>query len=133
MLRSVLLTPHSVRRPADDDLPASSSGSLAPSDVDSIPTASTPRDAEDAEVGFQEGTHQEEAPEAPQGSLPDFAPDSTTKPAVVPESGRRPLRKKGKTVTPAGSVPPEAPGNLVGGLKGASTRGGHRTIMSAAI
>ena len=92
--------PYTARSPADDDLPASSSGSLAPSDVDSIPTASTPRDAEDAEVGSQKGTHQEEAPEAPQGSLPDFAPDSTPEPAVVPESGGRPLHKKGKTVTP---------------------------------
>ena len=63
---SVLLMPHTTCSPADDDLPASSSGSLAPSDVDSIPTASTPRDTEDAEVGSQEGTHQEgEAPEVP--------------------------------------------------------------------
>ena len=69
--------PHTACSSADDDLPASSSGSLAPSDVDSIPTASTPRAAEDAEVGSQEGTHKEEAREAPQGSLPDFAPDST--------------------------------------------------------
>ena len=72
--------PHTACSPADDDLPTSSSGSLDPLDVDSIPTASTPRDAEDAEVGSQEGTHQEEAPEAPQGSLPDFAPDSTPEP-----------------------------------------------------
>ena len=79
---SVLLMPHTACSPADDDLPASSSGSLAPSDVDSIPTASTPRAAEDAEVGSQEGTHQEEAPEVPQGSLPDFAPDSMPEPAV---------------------------------------------------
>ena len=72
----------------EDDLPASSSGSLAPSDVDSIPTASTPRAAEDAEVGSQEGTRQEEeAPEVPQGNLPDFAPDSAPEPVVAPESG----------------------------------------------
>ena len=101
--------------------------------MDSLPTASTPRDADDAEVGSQEGTHQEEAPEAPQGSLPDFAPDSTLEPAVVPESGRRPLRKKGKTVTPASSVQPEAPDNLLEALKGASIEEEHRTIMSAVI
>ena len=130
---SVLLMPHTACSPADDDLPASSSGSLAPSDVDSIPTASTPRAAEDAEVGSRERTHQEEAPEAPQGSLPDFAPDSTPEPAVVPESGRRPLRKKGKTVMPAASVQPEAPDNLLEALKGASIEEEHRTIMSAVI
>ena len=96
--------PHAACSPANDDLPASSSGSLAPSEVDSIPTASTPRDTEDAEVGSQEGTHQGEAPEAPQGVLPDFAPDSISEPAVVPESGRRPLHTKGKSVTPAASV-----------------------------
>ena len=45
--------------------------------MDSLPTASTPRDADDAEVGSQEGTHQEEeAPEVSQDNLPDFAPDS---------------------------------------------------------
>ena len=84
-------------------------------------------------MGSQEGTHQEEAPEAPQGSLPDFAPDSTPEPAVVPESGRRPLRKKGKTVTPAAPVQPEAPDNLLEALKGASIEEEHRTIMSAVI
>ena len=108
--------PHTTCSPADDDLPASSSGSLAPSDVDSIPTASTPRDTEDAKVGSREGTQQGEAPEAPQGGLPDFALDSTSEPTVVPESGRRPLRTKGKTVTPAASVQPEAPDNLLEAL-----------------
>jgi len=125
--------PHTTCSPAEDDLPASSSGSLAPSDVDSIPTASTPRDADDAEVGSQEGTHQEEAPEVPQGSLPDFAPDSMPEPAVVPESGRRPLRKKGKTVTPEASVQSEAPDNLLEALNCASIEEEHHTIMSAVI
>ena len=108
--------PHAACSPANDDLPASSSRSLAPSDVDSILTAFTPRDTEDAEVGSQEGTHQGEAPEAPQGDLPDFAPNSTSEPAVVPESGQRPLHKKGKTVTPAASVQLEAPDNLLEAL-----------------
>ena len=68
--------------------------------MDSLPTASTPRDTNDVEVGSREGTRQEEeAPEVPQGNLPDFAPDSAPEPAVVPESGGRPLRKKGKIVT----------------------------------
>ena len=84
-------------------------------------------------MGSQEGTHQEEAPEVPRGSLPDFAPDSMPEPAVVPESGRRPLHKNGKTVTPAASVQPEAPDNLLEALNGTSIEEEHRTIMSAVI
>ena len=126
--------PHTVHSPADDDLPASSSGSLAPSDVDSLPTASTPRDADDAEVGSQEGTHQEEeAPEVSQDNLPDFAPDSAPETTVAPESGGRPLDKKGKTMTPAASVQPEAPDSLLEVLNGASIKEEHRTVMSAVI
>ena len=102
--------------------------------MDSLPTASTPLDTDDAELGSQEGTHQEEeAPEVPQGNLPDFAPDSAPEPEVAPESDGRPLRKKGKTVTPAASVQPEAPDNLLEALKGASIEEEHRTIMSAVI
>ena len=102
--------------------------------MDSLPTASTPRGADDTEVGSQKGTHQEEeAPEVPQGNLPDFGPDSTPEPAVVPESGGRPLRKKGKTVTPAASVQPEAPDSLLEALNGASIEEEHCTVMSAVI
>ena len=102
--------------------------------MDSLPTASTPRDADDAEVGSREGTHQEEEVlEVPQGSLPDFGPDSAPEPSVVPESGGRPLRKKGKTVTPAASVQPEAPDSLLEALNGASIDEEHRTVMSAVI
>ena len=71
--------------------------------------------------------------EEPQGNLPDFALDSAPEPAVVPESGRRPLRKKGKTVTPAASVQPRVPDNLLEVLDGASIDEGHRTIMSMVI
>ena len=74
---------------------------MGASDMDSLPTASTPRDTDDAEVGSREGTRQEEeAPEVPQGNLSDFGPDFALEPSVVLESGMRPLRKKGKTVTP---------------------------------
>ena len=97
--------------------------------MDSLLTASTPRADEDAEVGSQRGTH----PEVPQGNYPDFVPDSAPEPAVVPESGRWPLRKKGKTVTPASSVQPEAPDNLLEVLNGASIEEEHRTVMSAVI
>ena len=84
-------------------------------------------------MGSREETHQEEAPEALQGRLPDFAPDSTSEPVVVPESGRRPLRKKGKTVAPTAPFQPEAPDNLLEVLKGASIEEEHRTVMSAVI
>ena len=102
--------------------------------MDSLPTASSPRDADDAEVGSREGTHQEEdAPEVSQNNLPDFAPDSAPEPVVAPEFGGRPLRKKGKTVTPVASVQPEAPDNLLEALQSASIEEEHRTIMSAVI
>ena len=102
--------------------------------MDSLPTASTPRDTDDAEVGSREGTRQEgEAPEVPKGNLPDFAPDSAPEPEVAPESDGRPLRKKGKTATPAASVQPEAPDNLLEALNSASIKEEHRTVMSAVI
>ena len=102
--------------------------------MDSLPTASTPHDADDAEVGSRKGTRQqEEAPEVPQSNLPDFAPDSAPEPVVAPESGGRPLRKKGKTVTPVASVQPEAPDSLLEALNGASIEEEHRTVMSAVI
>ena len=103
--------------------------------MDSLPTASSPRDADDDEVGSWEGTRQEEeeAPEVPQGNLPDFAPDSAPEPVVAPESGGRPLRKKGKTVTPVTSVQPEAPDSLLEALNGASIEEEHRTVMGAVI
>ena len=102
--------------------------------MDSLLAASTPRDADDAEVGSREGTHpEEEASEVSQNNLPDFAPDSAPEPTVAPESGGRPLRKKGKTVTPAASVQPEAPDSLLEALKGASIEEEHRAFMSAVI
>ena len=102
--------------------------------MDSLPTASTPRDADDAEVGSRDGTHQEEeAPEVSQDNLPDFAPDSAPEPIVALESDGRPLRKKGKTVTPAASIQPEAPDSLLEALNGASIKEEHRTVMSAVI
>ena len=76
---------------------------------------------------------EEGAPEVPQGNLPDSAPDSAPEPVVVPESGERPLRKKGKTVTPAAFVQPEALDNLLEALNGASIEEEHRTVMSAVI
>ena len=100
----------------------------------SLPTASSPRDADDVEVGSQRGIHpEEEDPEVAQGDLSDFVPDSAPEPVVVPESSGRPLCKKGKTVTPAASVQSDAPDNLLEALQGASLKEEHRTIMSAVI
>ena len=113
----------------------------------SLPTSTSPRTTDNAEVESQKGTSQEEvAPEAPQGDLPDSrrkgdktpkgsksgpGPDTAPEPSVVPESGRRPLRKKGKPTTLAASIQPEAPDNLLEVLNGASINEEHRTIMSA--
>ena len=73
--------------------------------------------------------------EAPQGDLPDAGrkggktlegsksgpvPDSVPEPTVVPKSGRRPLRKKGKTAMPVASVQPEVPDSLLEALNGSS-------------
>ena len=109
---------------------------MGSSDVNStsLPTASSPRDADDVEVGSQRGTHpEEEDPEVAQGDLPDFVPDSAPELAVVLESGGRSLHKKGKTVAPAASVQLEALDNLLEALNGASIKEEHRTVMSAVI
>ena len=86
--------------------------------------------------------------EALQGDLPDSRPkggkaqvvpnsgpgsDTAPEPSVVLESGRRRLRKNGKPTTPATSVQPEAPDNLLEALNGASINEEHRTVMSAVI
>ena len=69
----------------------------------------------------------------PEGSKSGPGPDTALEPSVVPESGRRPLRKKGVTATPVTSVQPEAPDNLLEALNGASIDEEHRTVMSAVI
>ena len=115
----------------------------------SLPTATSPRPTDDAEVESQKGPSQEEVVlEAPQGDLPDSrrkgdktpkgsksgpGPDTAPEPSVVPESGRRPPRKKGKPTTPMASVQPEAPDDLLEVLNGASIEEEHRTVMSAVI
>ena len=117
--------------------------------MDSLPTASTPRDADDAEVESQKGLNQEEVVlEAPQGDLPDSrpkgdeapegsksgpGPDTAPEATTVSESGRRRLRKKGVPTMPAASVQPEVPDNLLEALNGASIEEEHRTVMSAVI
>ena len=70
---------------------------------------------------------------APEGSKSGSGPDTAPEPSTLPESDRRRLRKKGKPTTPAVSVHPEAPDNLLEVLNGASIDEEHRTVMSAVI
>ena len=118
-------------------------------DSDSVPTATSPHPADDAEVLSQEAPGRgETVPEAPQGDLPDsgsrgdgvpesseFGPQPNTapEPPVVPDSGRQPPSKRGKTPAPVTSAHPGAPDNLLGALRSASINEEHRTIMSAVI
>ena len=114
----------------------------------SLPTASSPCPTDDAEVESQKGLNQEEVVlEAPQGDLPNSRPKGgkapegsksgpgpdTAQPSAVPESDRRRLHKNGEPATPATSVHPEAPDNLLEALNGASIDEEHRTVMSAVI
>ena len=86
--------------------------------------------------------------EAPQGDLPDSrpkggkapegsksgpGPDTAPEPSVVLEPDRRRLYKKGKPATPATSIHPKAPDNLLEVLNAASIDEEHRTVMSAVI
>ena len=115
----------------------------------SLPTASSPLPTDDAEVESQKGPNQEEVVlEAPQGDLPDSrpkggktpevsksgpGPDTAPEPSTVPETGRQRLHKKDTPTTPAASVQPEMPDNLLEVLNGTSIDEEHRTVMSAVI
>ena len=122
--------------------------------IDSLPTASSPRPTDDAEVLSQRGLNQGEiVPEAPQGDTPGAGctrgktplgpnaggsksgpkPNTAPKPPVVPDSVRQPLAKGGKPSVPMASVHPEASDNLLEVLRGASIDEEHRTIMSTVI
>ena len=118
-------------------------------DSDPLPTATSPCPTDNAEVLSQEAPGRgETVPEAPQGDLPDsgsrgskapegseFGPQPNTapEPPVVPDSGRRPPSKRGKTPVPVTSVHPEASDNLLGALRSASINEEHHTIMSAVV
>ena len=118
-------------------------------DSDPLPTATSPCPTDNAKVLSQEAQGQGETiPEAPQGDLPDSRskgsqapegskfgsqPNTAPEPPVVPDSGRRPPSKRGKTPALVTSVHPEAPDDLLGALHNASIDEEHRTIMSAVI
>ena len=115
----------------------------------SLPTASTPRPTDNAEVLSQKAPSQGEvilgAPhgdlldpgyqgsEAPTGSEFGPQPNTAPKPSMVPDSGRRSPVKGGQPPVPVSSVHPEAPDNLLEALRSASIDEEHRTIMSAVV
>ena len=70
---------------------------------------------------------------APEGSEFGLQPNTAPKPPVVPDSGRQPPSKMGKTPVPVTSVHPEVPDNLLEALRSASIDEEHRTIMSAVV
>ena len=118
-------------------------------DSDPLSTATSPFPTDNAEVLSQEAPGRGETVlEAPQGDLTDsgsrwskapegseFGPQPNTapEPPVVPDSGRRPPSKRGKTPVQVTSIHPEAPDNLLGVLRSASIDEEHRTIMSAVV
>ena len=118
-------------------------------DRDPLPTATSPCHTDNVEVLSQEAPGRGETiPEALQGDLPDSGsrgdkapegsefgpqPNTTPKPPVVPDSGRRPPSKRGKTPVSVTSVHPEAPDNLLGALRSASNDEEHRNIMSTVV
>ena len=127
-------------------LDESSRGSLDSSDVNSLPTASSPHPTDSAEVASQQVPSQEEVVlEAPQGNLPDsrrkwdrtpkgsksgLEPDTAPEPSTVPDFGRQPPSKRSKPTEPVTSVQPEAPDSLLETLNGASIDKEHHTVMS---
>ena len=118
-------------------------------DSDSVPTATSPHPADDAEVPSQEAPGREETvPEAPQGDLPDsgsrgdgapesseFGPQPNTvpDPPAVPDSGRLPPSRRGKTPVSVTSVHPEALDTMLEALHSTSIKEEHHTIMSVVI
>ena len=122
---------------------------------DSLPTATSPRPADDIEVLSRRIPGQREAvPETPLGEIPvaghmgrktptdsnnggrsKSGPQSDTapEPPVVLDLGRQPLTKGGEPPVPLTSVYPEASDNLLEALRGASIDEEHRTIMSAVV
>ena len=121
--------------------------------MNSLPTATTPRPADDTEVLSQRLPEQGEVTlETPQGGIPDVGhtgyripvdradesrnkpgshPDTVPEPSMVLDSGRRPLTREGEPSVPMASITPEASDSLPEVLRGASMDEEHRTLMSA--
>ena len=133
----------------------SSFGSLSDSEMNSLPTATTPQPADDTEVLSRRLPERGEVTlETPQGGIPDVGhagfkipadrvneshsrpgsqPNTVPKPSMVPDSGRQPLVREGEPSASRTSIAPEAPDRLLEALRGASMDEEHRTLMSAVI
>ena len=123
--------------------------------MNSLPTAMSPRPADDTEVLSQRLPEMGEvALEAPQGSVPDIGltgfkipadrvgesrskpgsqPNTVPEPLVVPDLGGQPLVMEGGPSTSRTSIAPQAPDCLLEALRGASLDKEHRTLLSAVI
>ena len=123
--------------------------------MNSLPTATSPRPADDTEVLSQRLPEQGEATlETPQGEIPDVGhtgrkipadcadgsrsksgsqSDAVPEPPKAPDSGRQPLAKAGGPSVPMTSVTLEALDSLLEALLGASMDDEHHTLMGAVI
>ena len=121
--------------------------------MNSLPTATTSRPADNTEVLSQRFPEQGEVTlETTQGEIPGarhkgsklpagYADESRSKlgsqsdivlePSNVSDSGRQPLTKEGEKPVPMTSVRPEASDNLLEALHGASIDEEHGIVMSA--
>ena len=116
--------------------------------MNSVPPAVSPRRTDDAEVVSRRTPGQEEVVlEEPQGDLPDSrsgedkslqGAQSGSVPDTVPVSsdlgrGGQSPPKRSEPSSPATSVHPEAPDNLMEALEGATIDEEHRTVMSTVV
>ena len=123
--------------------------------MNSLPTATSPRPADDTEVLSRRlPTMAEVALEVPQGGVPDVGlagfkvpadrvdeshgkpvsqPNTVPEPSVVLDLGGQPLVMEGGPSISRTSVAPQAPDCLLEVLRGASLDEEHRTLMSAVI
>ena len=122
--------------------------------MNSLPTATSPRPADDTEVLYQRLPEEGATLETPQGKIPDTGhmggkipidyadksrrklgsqPDTASEPPKVPDLGRQPLAREGEPTVPMTSVTPEASDGLLEVLHGASIDEEHRTLMSMVI
>ena len=100
--------------------------------IDSLPTASSPRPTDDVEVLSQRVLNLgETVPEAPQGDIPDTGRTRGKTPMGSNVGGSK--SKRDKLSAPMAFVHPEASDNLLEALRGASIDEEHRTIMSAVV
>ena len=123
--------------------------------MNSLPTATTPRPADDTEVLSQRLPERGEVTlETPRGGVPNVGhtgfkipmdrideshsrpgsqPNTVPEPPMVPDSGGQLLVREGEPSVSRTSVTPEASDSLLEALRGASMDEEHRTLMSAVI